>query len=45
MAGLVLHAAGRLGGSVVPGALAAGLLGSGILLAGLGGVSIAVGMQ
>lgn len=44
MAGLVLHTLGQLGGPVMPGELIAGLLGSGVLLAGVGGVSIAIGM-
>jgi hypothetical protein len=43
--GFVAYAVGRLGGPVVPGELLAGLLGSGVLLAGLGGVYIAVEMQ
>jgi hypothetical protein len=45
MVGVVLYAIGRLGGPIVPGEWIVGLLASGVLLAGIGGVYIAVGMQ
>jgi hypothetical protein len=42
--GLVLYAVAQLGGPVVPAELLAGLLGLGVMLAGVGGVSIAFGL-